>query len=87
MTSLIVVLQSISAFSACIAALFFWRFWRGSRDRLFLFFAASFCLLAVSWFALAIISPTDESRPYAYAVRLLAFLLMIAAMIDKNREP
>ena len=78
-------LQGVSATGALVCGLFFLRFWRDSGDRLFLFFAAAFWLLAVSWTLLGLISPTEETRPYIYAIRLLAFLLIIAGIADKNR--
>jgi hypothetical protein len=78
-------LQTVSATAAVAAGLFFFRFWRESRDRLFAFFGAAFWVLAVSWVLLALINPTAETRPYVYAIRLLAFLLLIVGMIDKNR--
>lgn len=79
-------LQTISATAAVAAGLFFFRFWRESRDRLFAFFGAAFWMLAVSWALLALINPSDETRPYVYAIRLVAFLLMIVGMVDKNRS-
>ena len=84
-TAIIPFLQTVSATAAVAAGLFFFRFWRESRDRLFAFFGASFWLLAVSWALLALVNPTDETRPYIYAIRLVAFLLMIVGMVDKNR--
>ena len=87
MTEQIIVMQAMSATAAWTAGLFFLRFWRDTSDRLFLLFALAFWLLATSWLALALFNPTDEARPYVYAVRLLAFLLIIAATIDKNRHP
>lgn len=78
-------LQAVSATGAWVAGLFFFRFWRESHDRLFAFFGAAFWLLALSWALLGLVSPTEEGRPYIYAIRLLAFLLMIGGMIDKNR--
>jgi hypothetical protein len=78
-------LQTVSATAAVAAGLFFFRFWRESRDRLFAFFGAAFWVLAVSWVLLALINPSAETRPYVYAIRLLAFLLLIVGMIDKNR--
>lgn len=83
---LVVFLQSVCAMGGWVAGLFFWRFWRDSGDRLFAFFAATFWLLALSWSALALFNPTDESRPYVYGVRLVAFGLIIVAMLDKNRK-
>ena len=82
---LIPFLQAVSATAALAAGLFFFRFWRESRDRLFAFFGAAFWMLAVSWALLALINPADETRPYVYAIRLVAFVLMIVGMIDKNR--
>jgi uncharacterized protein DUF5985 len=67
--------------ASCIAALFFLRFWRETRDRLFLFFSGAFLLLAVQR-TLLVAFPTVESL---YLLRLLAFLLIIAAIADKNR--
>jgi hypothetical protein len=83
---LLTFLQGISATGAWVGGLFFLRFWRESRDPLFGFFAAAFWLMAASWTLLALSSPTEESRPYIYALRLLAFVLIIAAMVVKNRE-
>jgi len=70
------------------ASLFFLRFWRASRERLFAFFALAFALLAANWTGLALIdNPTDEaSQEYAYVVRLVAFVILIIGIIDKNRR-
>jgi hypothetical protein len=69
-----------------VAALFFLRFWRKAGDRLFAFFSLAFALLAANWTALALIPPEDESRTIAYAVRLVAFVLILVAVVDKNRS-
>lgn len=68
-----------------IASLFFWRFWKETKDRLFAFFAGAFDLLGLNYLLLAINPRTSEVRPYFYLIRLLAFLLIIIAIIDKNR--
>jgi uncharacterized membrane protein len=83
--AIIPFLQTVSATAAVAAGLFFFRFWRESGDRLFAFFGAAFVLLSLSWSLLGLFSPTEETRPYIYAIRLVAFLLMIAGMVDKNR--
>ena len=63
----------------------FVRYWKGTRDRLFLFFAAAFWCFAVGW--LARFEPhVDEHMPYVFLVRLVGFLLIIAAVYDKNRR-
>lgn len=86
MNEAIVFLQGISATGAWVSGLVFLRFWRQSQDQLFAFFGAAFWLLALSWTLLALVSPTDETRSYIYGLRLIAFGLMIAGMIGKNRE-
>jgi hypothetical protein len=73
-------------FGFLIAALFFLRFWRRSAERLFAIFAAAFFVQAIERVVLAVIRPENEFRPYVYFVRLLAFALIIIAIIDKNRS-
>jgi len=80
------VLQAIAATAAWANGMFFFRFWRDTGDRLFAWFGGAFWLLGLSWIALALFNPTAEARPYIYALRLVAFLLIIVAMIDKNRQ-
>ena len=80
------VIQAVSATASFSIALFFFRFWRRSRDPLFAYFGATFCLLATSSGLLAFFAPVGEARSYVYAIRLLAFMLMIVAMINKNRQ-
>jgi hypothetical protein len=64
--------------------LFFFRFWRQTRDRLFAAFALAFWVLAANWLALAIVG-TSEVRPLLYVMRLAAFSLIIVGILDKNR--
>jgi hypothetical protein len=71
---------------ACaVAGVFFLRFWRKTRDRLFVIFAIAFWLLGLNWFLLAIISRDEATTAIFYVLRLLAFILIIFAIIDKNR--
>lgn len=68
-----------------VIGLFFFSFYRARRDVLFALFGAAFWLLAVNNMALGLTDVAAESRVYIYVVRLLAFLLIIAAIIQKNR--
>ena len=71
---------------ACVvAALFFLRFWRNTRDRLFGLFAAAMGLLAVNWVALAFTTGDETLRTVLYGVRLVAFVVILVAIVDKNR--
>jgi peptidoglycan/LPS O-acetylase OafA/YrhL len=67
-----------------VAALFFLRFWRTTADRLFLAFAVAFVLFALNQgFAFAL-SVYHEPTSFIYALRVIGFLLILAAIIDKN---
>jgi hypothetical protein len=81
-----VFLWGALATASTVVTLFFVRFWRVSNDRLFLYFALGFLTLAANWTALALIHPPLESRHYLYVLRLLAFVLIIVGIIDKNRR-
>jgi hypothetical protein len=67
-----------------VAGLFFLRFWRQTRDRLFLIFAISFWLLGAQRLALALSFQMVENNTGFYLVRLFAFLLILLAIVDKN---
>jgi hypothetical protein len=67
-----------------VAALFFLRFWRKTADRLFLAFCAAFGLLAVNQVLAAVMEAGDERTPYVYSLRVLGFLLILWAIVDKN---
>ncbi|WP_205480299.1 DUF5985 family protein [Sphingomonas arenae] len=69
-----------------IAALFFLRFWRRTRDRLFLSFAGAFFLLGAGQCLLALGGLPVEERSWIYLTRLAAFLLILWAIYSKNRN-
>ena len=73
------------AMASGTVAVYFLRFWVQGRDRLFLFFALAFAALALHWLGLGIVRPPEETRHYLYLLRLLAFLLITAGVVDKNR--
>lgn len=70
---------------SCVAGLFFLRFWRRTGDRFFAFFAMAFWLMAlqrgVGWWLLY----NKEDVAATYLLRLLAFVLILVAIADKNR--
>jgi hypothetical protein len=68
-----------------VAALCFLRFWRRSGDRLFAKFAAAFALLGAQRMALTFMAEPQPTL-WPYLVRLAAFLLILWAIIDKNRR-
>ena len=68
-----------------VAGLLFLRYWRRTRESLFLTFAASFFLLAFNYLWLAVTQIPVEERSPLFLVRLLAFGLIIVAVIQANR--
>lgn len=64
---------------------FFLGFWRRSRDRFFSFFALAFLLLGLSWLVLMVMGEAYRFNPVIYLSRLTAFLVIIIAVMDKNR--
>ena len=79
------VVSGVLVMGYAVAGLFFLRFWRETRDRLFGIFAAAFGLLAVQRAALALSSDPNGEQLLLYGIRLLAFVLILAAIVDKNR--
>lgn len=82
---LVLLLSGALSAGYAVAALFFLRFWRTSRDRLFLFFAGAFALLAVQRTALALAVWQGDHTLWVYVLRLIAFLLILVGIADKNR--
>ncbi len=71
-------------FAAC--ALFFLRFWKRTREELFLAFSVAFLLLGVGQTILALANIPTEERGSIYLLRLVAFLLILLAIYRKNRS-
>lgn len=70
-----------------VAGLFFLRFWRETHDRLFLFFATSFVVLVLQRITLLAVPTWPALELPSYGLRLLAYLLILAAIVDKNLRP
>jgi uncharacterized membrane protein HdeD (DUF308 family) len=68
-----------------VAAGFFARFWYATRDLLFLGFAAAFILEGLNRTAFLFLDNPNEGNPYIYIIRLLSYLLILAAIANKNR--
>lgn len=82
------LLSGIIIAGYAVAGLFFVRFWRDTRDRLFGLFGAAFWLLSIQRLVLYLTSsagPETEDRSYLYLLRLIAFALIIVGILDKNR--
>jgi hypothetical protein len=78
------VLLGAVAMASFVAMLFFLKFWRQTRDRLFLFFALAFGADAVMRLLLGLDQVRGEAEPLFYLARLVSFLLIIVAIVQKN---
>ena len=79
------VLTGAVAMASFVAMVFFLKFWRRTKDSFFLFFALAFGIDAASRFVLGLAHVSDESEPLYYVPRLVAFTLIIVAIVLKNR--
>lgn len=77
-------LLGIIVTASIAAAGFFWKFWRQTRDMLFLAFAAAFFIEGLNRTSFLLLDSPNEGSPTIYFVRLIAFLLILAAIIRKN---
>lgn len=68
-----------------VAGMVFLRFWRSTHDRFFLFFAAAFWIEGLGRILLSLVDELNENLPVYYLLRLLAYGLILYAVIDKNR--
>ncbi len=68
------------------AGLFFLRFWKRTRDSLFLAFAFAFWLLGAHHAMIALTQIPVEERSPLYLLRLAVFGLIIVSIWAKNRR-
>lgn len=66
--------------------LFFFQFWRKTLERLFFIFAIAFWVLALERLVLGYLGQHSEPSYKIYLMRLSAFLLILFAIVDKNRK-
>jgi len=81
---LALVLSAASGSLALVAATFFVRFARDTRDRFFAYFAAAFAVLGAHWLLLALLRHEGEVAPLHYSLRVFAFGLIAIAIARKN---
>ncbi|HEX8172926.1 MAG TPA: DUF5985 family protein [Thermoanaerobaculia bacterium] len=80
------VLAGAVVMGYAVAALYFLRFWRTSHDRLFALFAAAFAIFAVQRLAISLTRETMEDQTVFYLLRLAGFIMILLAIVEKNRE-
>lgn len=86
-TSFAEVMQGAIGLGYWAVGLFFFNFWKRTRDRFFALFATAFWTLFIERVLLILIDPLNEVRPLVYCARLLAFCVIILAIVVKNNSP
>ncbi|HZV61376.1 MAG TPA: DUF5985 family protein [Methylophilaceae bacterium] len=79
------MLMGATAALSFVISLFFLRFWRNTQDRFFLFLSASFVLQAADRLLQESSLSLAQDTPVQYSLRILAYVLILAAVLDKNK--
>lgn len=77
-------LSGATAAGFVLASVFFLRFWRRTHDHLFAAFSAAFLLFALNQTMITVGGVPSEYQSWVYLLKLLAFALLILAIVSKN---
>jgi len=77
-------LLGVIAMSSITAGVFFLKYWKHTRDSLFLSFAVAFIVEGLNRVAILFLDKPNEGAPAIYIVRLCVFLLILGAILKKN---
>jgi hypothetical protein len=79
-------LLGVIVVASLAAATFFCLFWRKSKDPLFAAFSIAFAIEGLNRTRFLFEEQPNEGSPSIYLVRLLAFLIILSAILWKNRR-
>lgn len=80
------ILSGAIIMASLTIALIFLRFWKSTHDRFFLFFSISFALEALNRLLIQVATHQDEQQPLIYLIRLVAYSLILVAILQKNKR-
>jgi len=75
-----------NAMACLIISFFFWRYYQKVFDRFFLYFSLAFLAFALERMTIVIGQIQSEYFAAVYSIRLAGFILIILAILDKNRK-
>jgi len=78
-------LLGIIVMAALAASGYFFRFWRQTRDLLFLGFACSFLIEGINRIGFLFVANPESGSVTLYTVRVISYLLILVAIANKNR--
>lgn len=79
-------LNGVAAGGCVVVAAVFYRMWKRTEDRLFIWFCVAFVLFALERFLLSWLNQPEEANAAIYLLRLCAFLCILVAIVSKNLE-
>jgi hypothetical protein len=79
-------LAGMLVMGALVIGLHFLKFWRLSKDRFFIWFAVAFWTFGLGWIIRVVVPGVSDYDHWGYVPRLLGFLMIIGAILDKNRR-
>jgi hypothetical protein len=82
--TLLPFLAGALALAQTLAGVYFIRFWRKTRNSLFLSFACAFWLLAINRVIISCLGDEDERAGHSYVLRVIGFLLILGSIIHQN---
>ena len=71
--------------ASLVSGAYFLKFWSQTRDFLFLGFGAAFIIEGLNRISFLFVGDSSGDNPVIYSVRLLSYLLILAAIASKNR--
>ncbi len=72
--------------ASLVASGYFLKFWRQTRDPLFLAFSAAFAIEGVNRTGFLFVDNPESGSVVLYTVRLASYLLILVAIAYKNRK-
>ena len=78
-------LLGVIATASVAAGAYFLKFWRQTRDFLFLGFGLAFIIESVNRTCFLLVAVPETGSVALYSVRLLSYLLILFAIAQKNR--
>jgi hypothetical protein len=78
------LLAGAVAMAYLLAGFFFLKFWHKTKDRFFLLFALAFWMFTLNQIVTTLLGESDERSGYAYVLRVLGYVVILFAIIQKN---
>jgi len=69
-----------------VSAAFFFKFWRQTRDPLFIGFSVAFFIEGCNRLSFLFVDSPTGDNPFIYTVRLISYLVILVAIANKNRR-